>query len=433
MATTHEDERGAGTGDMNGRRNIVVVGASTAGMAAIEAIRNAGSMDRLTLIGDEPHLPYDRPPLSKGYLLGAQSAERLTLRPASYFDEQEIELRLGQRATGLDTSARQVRLQYGETISYDRLLIATGGEPRRLSAPGADLAGVHTLRSLDQARILGDQLRALAGSSGRLVIVGAGFIGLEIASVARTLGCDVTILEALETPLERVIGPRLGAVVAEIHRAHGVDLRLGDGVAAFHGVERVEAVETISGQRIACSLVLVGVGVRPADDWLRGAGLRMEDGVWVDQYCATTAPDVYAAGDIARWPYQPAGARHPVWVRLEHFDTALRQGATAGRNLLGERVPYAQVPYFWSEQYGLMLQYIGHATTWDMEVTRGVAGETAFLNFYLYGGRIVAALAVNRVRDVPALKKLIGATVTPDTLASEDVDLRTLARALPQT
>ncbi|MGH2485939.1 MAG: oxidoreductase C-terminal domain-containing protein, partial [Ktedonobacterales bacterium] len=200
-----------------------------------------------------------------------------------------------------------------------------------------------------------------------------------------------------------------------------------------HGGERVEAVETAAGERIPCALALVGVGARPADDWLRGAaGLRLEDGVWVDQFCATTAAGVYAAGDIARWPYQPPYASAPTWVRLEHFDHALRQGAAAARNLLGERVPYAQVPYFWSQQYGLMVQYVGHATVWDTEVSRGVPGEEPFLHFYLASGRIVAALAVNRIRDFAPLKKLLGATISPDILASEDADVRALARGLAQ-
>lgn len=413
-------------------RRIVVVGASTAGMAAVEAIRAAGSTDSLTLIGDEPYLPYDRPPLSKGLLQGSTTAEKLTLRPASYFEEQQVDVHLGQRAVALDTRARLVRLQGGASVPYDRLLIATGGAARHLSVPGADLPGVLSLRTLDQAQDLALQLRAIAADGNRLVIVGGGFIGLEIASVARSLGCAVTALEALATPLERAIGPGLGAVFAQIHRAHGVDLRLRSTVAAFHGGERVEAVETASGERISCALALVGVGVRPAVEWLRGSGLRLEDGVWVDECCATSVPDVYAAGDIARWPYRPLYASRATWVRLEHFDTALRQGAVAGRNLLGERAPFTQVPYFWSEQYGMMAQYVGHATTWDTEVSRGTPGEDPYIHFYLSGGRLVAALAVNRVRDLAPLKKLIGAEISPETLADDSVDLRGLARSLPQ-
>lgn len=413
-------------------QHIVIVGACTAGMAALEAIRGDGASEiSVTLIGDEPHLPYDRPPLSKGYLLGTQTSERLTLRPESYFAEQRVTLLLGQRATALDPAGQRVVLESGAAVAYDRLLIATGSVPRDLPVPGSTLAGIHTLRTLDQARVLGERLRALAAEGGALVIVGGGFIGLELASVARAFGCSVTVLEMLPTPLERVVGPRLGAVFAEIHRAHDVDLRLGQAVTAFHGKERVEAVETSSGERIGCSLVVVGAGVRPADDWLRGSGIRLEDGVWVDEYCATNLPNVYAAGDIARWPYQPAYASQPTWLRLEHFDTALRQGAVAGRNLLGQRTAFSPIPYFWSEQYGLMIQYVGHAQTWDTEVSRGAPGEAPFLHFYLANGRLVAALAVNRVRDLAPLKKLIGASVDPVTLASESVDLRALARSVP--
>lgn len=419
--------------EANAIESVVVVGASTAGLAAVEALRAASYTGKITLIGDEPALPYDRPPLSKGYLLGAQTADRLTLRPVSYFEEQRVELRLGQRATALDTASRLVHLANGDHVHYDRLLIATGSEPRRLPLPGADLPGVSTLRTLADATTLGNELRARAAASERVVIIGAGFIGLELASVARTLGCEVTVFEALAVPLERAIGPRLGAIFAAIHRAHGVDLRLGASVAAFHGRERVEAVQTSAGERIPCALVVVGVGVRPADDWLRGAaGLRLEDGVWVDEFCATTAPGVYAAGDIARWPYQAPYTGAPAWVRLEHFDHALRQGAIAARNLLGERVPYTHIPYFWSEQYGMMLQYVGHATTWDSEVSRGAPGEEPFLHFYLDNGRIVAALAVNRMRDLAPLKKLLGASVSPEILSSENSDLRALARGLAQ-
>jgi 3-phenylpropionate/trans-cinnamate dioxygenase ferredoxin reductase component len=380
------------------------------------------------LVGAEPHLPYERPPLSKGVLTGSTPVERVFLRDAAFYAGLDVELRLGARAAALDVGARVVTLDGGERLRFDRLLIATGGEPRRLAAPGADLPGVLYLRTLDDARALAAALREMAGRSGRVVIVGAGFIGAEVASGCRQLGIEVTMLEILPEPLGRALGDQVGAIFADIHRAHGVDLRLGEGVEAVRGDGRAEQVVTAAGASIPCELVVVGVGMRPADEWLRGSGLTLGDGVLVDEHCETSAPGVFAAGDVANWPYLRTGER----VRVEHYDHALRQGEAAARNMLGRRQPYIPVPYFWSDQYDLRVQYVGHAHAWDRVVLRGRPAEGPFTAFYLHGGRLRAALAVNQTRELGTLKRLIAADAMPDpeALADESRPLRSLVPAL---
>ncbi len=410
-----------------GIEHVVVVGANIAGASAVETLRREGYDGRLTLIGAEAELPYERPPLSKEYLLGERPEEQLILRPAAFYEEQRVALRLGARATALDAANREVALASGERIGFDRLLIATGSEVRRLPIPGADLEGVRYLRTLADGRALAAAIRAAADGAGRGVIIGAGFIGAEIASACRALGVDVTVIELLPLPLARVLGDEVGTIFAEIHRAHGVDLRLGERVAAIRGAGRVEEVVTVSGARLPCSFVLIGVGVTPAIEWLHGSGLVLDDGLIVDEFCESGVPGVFAAGDVARWPYRQPGDAAPTLVRLEHWDNALRQGEAAARNLLGRRAPYTPVPYFWSDQYNLRLQYVGYAETWDRLCFRGAPSGETWIAFYLKQGRLAAALAVNRIRDLVPLKKLVGMEVAPDVLADESVDLRALA------
>lgn len=407
--------------------NIVIVGGGIAAAGAIEALRREGYDGRITLVGAEPELPYERPPLSKGYLLGTTPEERLFPRPASYYADQHVELRLGMAATGLDAISREVLLANGERLGYERLLIATGGDAIRLRVPGAELAGIHYLRTLEDARSLVQAARMASESGGRVVVVGAGFIGAEAAAACRTVGLEVTMLEVLPVPLARVLGEEIGELYANVHRAHGVDLRLRDGIAAFRGTDRVEEVITASGARISCAFVIVGVGMRLATGWLEGSSIALDDGVLVDAYCESSAPGVYAAGDVARWPYTQAGMEVER-VRLEHFDNALRQGETAARNMLGQHRAYTPVPYFWSDQYDMMMQYVGYARTWEQVVIRGdlLAGEP-FAVFYLANGRVRAALAVNRARELAALKKLVGTVADPKALADESTDLKTLA------
>jgi 3-phenylpropionate/trans-cinnamate dioxygenase ferredoxin reductase component len=406
-------------------QTFVVVGASMAGASAVEGLRREGYAGRLALVGAEPHLPYERPPLSKGLLTGATPEASIFPRDAAFYAEQGIELRLGTRAVTLNPAARTVALSDGVELRFDRLLIATGGEARRLAAPGADLPGVFHLRTLEEARALAAGLHEQAAQGGRVVVVGAGFIGAEVAAGCRQLGIAVTMLEILPTPLGRVLGDEVGAIYADIHRAHGVDLRLGEGIGAIRGAGRVEEVVTAAGATIPCELVVVGVGMRPADAWLRGAGLALGDGVLVDAFCETSAQGIFAAGDVANWPYGPSGER----VRLEHYDNALRQGEAAARNMLGQRRPFTSVPYFWSDQYDMKLQYVGHAHAEDQVVLRGRLADGPFMAFYLRAGRLRAALAVNRVRELATLKRLVAADIAPDpeALADEESNLRSLA------
>jgi 3-phenylpropionate/trans-cinnamate dioxygenase ferredoxin reductase subunit len=408
-------------------RSIVIAGASLAGASAADALRRQGFDGELILVGAEREPPYERPPLSKAVLAGKEDEDRVFLRPADWYEEQQItDLRLGVRAVDLD-AGHALLLDDSERLPYDRLLIATGAVPRTLDIPGADLPGVHTLRSLDDARAISADLTA----GGPVVVVGAGFIGAEVASVCRTRGLTVTVIEPLAVPMARALGEEVGNLFAELHRAHGVDLRLRAGVTAIRGVDRAEEVITSSGARIPAATVVIGVGVRPADGWLASSSLARVDGVVVDEYCATNLSGVYAAGDVARWPYRPAGGAETL-VRLEHYDNAIRQAENAARNMLGEQIAYAPVPYFWTEQFDWMAQYVGYAERWDQLVYRGEPAAGAGAIFYLDAGRLRAVLSINRIRDLGALRKLVGAgaQLDPALFADESLDLRELAKRL---
>lgn len=402
----------------------VIVGAGLAGGRAAETLRQQGFEGRVVLLGAEPERPYERPPLSKDYLWGKREEEEVFLRPAGYYAEQDIDLWLDVHATALDPAAQRLDLADGRALRYDMLLIATGATPRRLNAPGADLDGVLYLRTLRDARALRRRIQ----SGGRVVVVGAGFIGAEVAASCREAGLEVTMLEALDAPLERALGRAIGLAYAEIHRAHGVDLRLGEGVAALRGHGRVEQVVTASGALIDCDFVVVGVGVSPATGWLDGSGVALGNGVLVDEYCRASAPNVFAAGDVAHWWHPTLGER----LRVEHFDHAQHHGVAAARNMLGAGAAYAPVPYFWSEQYDVKLHYVGHASGNDEAVLRGRIGDEAWSVFYLRDGRVRAALAVNRYKDAAAARKIIAAArpVDPAVLADEGSDLRALSKSL---
>lgn len=408
---------------------IAIVGANIAGTSTAEALRRAGYDGRLTLIGAESELPYERPPLSKEFLAGHVDASQLTLRPRAFYYEQRIELWLGQRATALDAATRTITLANGERHRFDRIALATGSELLPLPVPGADLPGVHYLRTLADGQALLAALRAGASHRGRVVVIGAGFIGSEVAAGCRVAGMDVTLIEMLATPLERALGPEMGALLADVHRAHGVEVRTGETVAAIRGDGRAEEVVTASGARIPCDFVVVGAGVRPATDWLADSGLTLANGVVVDATCASSAPGIFAAGDVANWPYQPAESAPPLRVRLEHWDNALRQGETVARNLLGAGVAYRHIPYFWSDQYDLKLQYIGYTPTWDQIVARGNPPES-FVAFYLLAGRVRAAFSGNRQRDLVTLKRLVGAdpVLSPELLHDDQRPLKDLLK-----
>lgn len=401
---------------------FVIVGASLAGGRAAEALRAQGFGGRVILVGEEAERPYDRPPLSKEYLQGKCPKERLYLRPASFYEEQGIEQWYGRRATALDAPQHLLTLDDGSTIRYDKLLIATGGSPRRLNLPGGDLEGIHYLRTLEDSQ----RLRQEVESAHRAVVVGAGFIGSEVAASCRQRGLEVTILEALPAPLSRALGDEVGRMVGAIHGDHGVALRCGVTITGFRGRQRVEGVELADGEVLPCDFVAVGIGIVPRVEFLEGSGVPLENGVVVDDRCASVTEGVYAAGDVANWWHPTLNCR----LRVEHWDNAQNQGTHAAGAMLGKAEPYAPVPFFWSDQYDLNIQYVGHGSPMHEIVVRGNPEERSFSVFFLDGGRVRAALTMNRPRDLAAARRLIpsGTPVTAEQIRDESVDLRRLAR-----
>jgi NADPH-dependent 2,4-dienoyl-CoA reductase/sulfur reductase-like enzyme len=370
--------------------HLVVVGASLAGLRAVEAARRAGFSGVITLVGAEEHLPYDRPPLSKEFLTADEQPAATTLREESVLrDELQVLLRLGSPATGLDTTEHTVWVG-DDPLHYTGLVIATGASPRTL--PGAeDLAGVHVLRTLDDAR----QIRTALDARARTVVVGAGFIGSEIASSARQRGSTVTVIEAMPTPLARPVGEQMGAVLASLHERNGTSLRCGVGVDSLVGTDRVEAVRLADGTLIEADLVVVGVGVAPNTDWLATSGLELGNGIECDKTLQTSAPGVYAAGDLASWPNPLFDTR----MRLEHWTIAAEQGGVAARHAIDPEsaTAFATVPYFWSDWYGKRIQFVGVAAGADevQHVAGDLEGES-FLALYRRGDHLIGALGLEQ-------------------------------------
>lgn len=399
---------------------FVIVGAGLAGGRAAEALRREGFDGRVVLVGDERDPPYDRPPLSKEYLRGQMERSRLFIHDPEVYERQGIDLRLGVRAVRLDPEARVVELDTGERLGFERLLLATGGRVRRLAAEGGHLMGVHYLRTIGESEAIGAELRPGA----RLVVVGAGFIGSEVAASARQKGLSVTVLEIAEAPLERALGTEMGQIYAEIHREHGVHLRTGEGVVRIEGDERVRRVVTTSGAVVECDAVVIGVGIEPETTLAQQAGLAVDNGVVVDEYCETSHPGIFATGDVANFLSPVLGER----LRVEHWANAQNQAVAAARNMLGRHEPYAEVPWFWSDQYELNMQYVGHASGWDEVVLRGDVQGRRFTAFYVKDGLLRAAMAVNRHRDVPPSRELIRRRipVLAARLRDPDFELRSL-------
>ncbi|HVS42326.1 MAG TPA: FAD-dependent oxidoreductase [Candidatus Dormibacteraeota bacterium] len=400
-------------------KRVVIVGASTAGRSAAVALREGGHDGEVILLGEEPDPPYDRPQLSKEYLRGAVALDDV-IRPLRLWPEHAIETRLGVRARRVLPEESAVELDGGERVGYDALVLATGVRNRRLQVPGAGLEGVLDLRDVAGS----DRIRAAAGPGRRAVVVGMGFIGCEVAAALRHLGAEVTAVEPLAVPLERSVGETVGRVVEGLHRDHGVDLRLGEGVTAFEGDGRVERVVTRGGGAIECDLVVVGVGVEPAVETVAGTAIEVGDGIVVDERCRTGIPGILAAGDVARHLHPVAG-RH---LRVEHWQNAVQQGKVAASTILGGDAVHDEIPWFWSDQYDCNIQYAGFAEPWDRLVVRGSLEDRSFTAFQLRDGRVVAAVAVNQGRDLRRTVPLIrsGAVVDPERLADPEVDLRTL-------
>jgi NADPH-dependent 2,4-dienoyl-CoA reductase/sulfur reductase-like enzyme len=377
---------------------IVIAGASVAGLTTAETLRRKGYDGKLTLIGDEPHPPYDRPPLSKQILAGTWEPERAALRSEEQLAELDADIRLGPAATGLDITNRRVRLSDGDRIGFDGLVIATGVTPRRL--PGCDLAGVYVLRTLDDALALRGAL--LAGP--RVVVVGAGFLGTEVAAAARTMGLEVTLSAPQPTPMRRLFGDRIGALVAELHRDHGTRLRCGVPVRRLCGADgRVTGVELADGTMLPADVVVLAVGSRPATGWLDGSGLRLEDGVVCDELCRA-APGIYAAGDVASWHNPHFGTR----MRLEHRMNATEQAVSVAGNLLGDKIPFAPVPYFWTDQYDTKIQAYGiFPPGAEFQILHGDPTDRRFTAAYTYNDTVVGVIGWNHPRELRRLRPLV--------------------------
>lgn len=400
----------------------VILGGGLASHRAAMALRDAEFDGEVIIIGDEPVRPYDRTFLSKAFLQGTKDTGDLFFHSEDEYADWEIDLLPGTRATAVDFATRRLTLDSGDTLGYDKLLIATGASPVRLRQPGFDLPGVHYLRNLADAQAI--QAGIVAGT--RVVVVGASFIGSEVAASARMLGASVTLVDPVSAPMATALGEEIGRIFAGIHQEHGVDLRMGTRVVELRGHGRVEEAVTAEGERIACDLVVVGVGVRPETTLFAGTGLEIDNGIVVDQFCATNVPGVYAAGDVANW-WHPTLERR---IRVEHFDNAALQGAAAGRSMAGQPKAYAPVPYFWSDQYDVNLQYAGFPGRAEQTVLRGDPGTASMTVFSLTRGRIQAVATVNQSRDLRPARQLIesGARVDPEILANLKTDLRALAR-----
>src|SRR5262245_41408587 len=398
----------------------VIVGASLAGATAAVTLRQEGADGTITWIGAEKEFPYERPPLSKTYLRGETPFETALVRPPAFYAEQGIETIFGCRAVRIDASGRFVELDDGGRVPFDRLLIATGGRNRRFSVAGADLDGIYNLRTVQDA----DRIRAETIAGRRVVVVGMGFIGSEVAASLRQKNLDVVAIEPSKTPLARVLGEDVGQRLADLHQAHGVRTVFEDTVVAFEGTSRVERVLTKGGQRLECDFVVVGIGIEPAVDVLDGSGVHVDNGVVVDEYCQTNVSGIYAAGDVANH-YHPLFKRR---IRVEHWQNAIKQGTAAARNMLGRQVPYDEVHWFWSDQYEANLQYAGFHSTWEQLVVRGRLDSDSFLACYVNEGRIESFVGLNRAKDLRRVIPLINALrpVDLEQLRDESVDLRSL-------
>ncbi|MFI2349586.1 NAD(P)/FAD-dependent oxidoreductase [Streptomyces sp. NPDC019443] len=417
---------------VDAHRTFVIVGGGLAGAKAAETLRAEGFTGRVILIGDERDHPYERPPLSKGYLSGKEERDSVFVHEPAWYAQADVELHLGQTVVAVDRDAKSVRLGDGTVLHYDKLLLATGAEPRRLDIPGTELAGVHHLRRLAHADRLRQVLTALGRDNGHLVIAGAGWIGLEVAAAARGYGAEVTVVEPEPTPLHQVIGPELGQVFTELHREHGVRFHFGARLTEITGQDgMVLSVRTGDGEEHPAHDVLAAIGAAPRAALAEAAGLALADrahggGIAVDAALRTSDPDIYAAGDVA-------AAHHPLLesrLRVEHWANALNGGPAAARSMLGQDVSYDRIPYFFSDQYDLGLEYSGWAPpgSYEQVVLRGDVGKREFIAFWLKDRRVLAGMNVNVWDVTDPIQQLIrsGNPVDPDALADPSVPLTSL-------
>jgi 3-phenylpropionate/trans-cinnamate dioxygenase ferredoxin reductase subunit len=405
----------------------VIVGGGFSGGNAAATLREEGFAGPVVIVGPEPGVPFGRPPLSKTYLRSAEDLEGWYVRPTGWYADHGVDIRRASVA-GVDPAAHTVVLDSGESISYQKVLIATGARNRRLGVPGAELPGIHYLRTVAEC----DAIKQEAVAGRRAVVVGMGFIGCEVAASLTQLGVQVTAVFPGRAPLDRVLGGQVGALIGTIHRANGVELLAGDQVAAFEGAERVEAIVTAAGRRIPCDFAVAGIGVEPDTPAVAGSSIAEDNGILVDELCRTSVADVYAAGDVANH-------LHPLFgrIRVEHYNNAEKQGTAAARSMLGSTAPYDYVHTFWSDQYEHTIEYVGHVTKWDEFVVRGSVEEGKLVGFYLVDGVVRAAIGLDRGGDpeldhdseMAASARLVAARARParGVLADEHADLWSLA------
>ena len=399
---------------------VVIVGAGHGAGQLVASLRQRKFSGEVTLIGDEPSLPYQRPPLSKKYLSGELDASRLLVKPPSFYEENAVSLHLGTRVRSIDRGQMQAVTDSGRTHSYDTLVIATGSTPRRIGVPGANLEGVAYLRSITDV----DAIRSSLRKGQQAAIVGAGYIGLEVAAVLTKMGIKVTIVEAMDRAMSRVVSPAISAFYESAHREHGVKFRFSAGVSGFLGEQRVAGVRLDNGDEIGAELVIVGIGIVPNVDLAANAGLDTNDGILVDSACRTSDQRVFAIGDCTRHPNSILGRD----LRLESVQNALEQAKTAAGNICGEVLEYVQVPWFWSDQYDLKLQIAGLSQGYDRTVMRGHESQRALSCLYLKGNRLLAVDAINRPKDFMQAKALIAGRASIDIdRAQTDVELKDLA------
>ncbi|HEX7237194.1 MAG TPA: FAD-dependent oxidoreductase [Gammaproteobacteria bacterium] len=400
--------------------HLVIVGGGQAAAQAVQSLRQQSFAGAITLLCDEPYPPYQRPPLSKKYFAGELARERLLLRPPAFYAEKGVTLELGARAEQIDPTARRVTLRDGRSLAYDRLLLATGSRARALPVPGVDLPGVHYLRTITDV----DAILASLAPGARVLLIGAGYIGLEVAASARQRGFEVTVLEAADRVMSRAVSTEVSAFYEACHRAAGVAIHCGALVKAIHGAARVAAVETSDGRQFSCDVVIVGIGIEPNVELAARAGLECSNGIVVDECARTADPNIVAAGDCTNHPHPLLERR----VRLESVPNAIHQAKVAAASLLGTPTPYSEVPWFWSDQYDLKLQIAGLSTGYDQVVLRGDPAARSFAAFYLRAGQLLAVDAVNSPREFIAGKKLVAnrARIAPDVLRDAKIDLTPL-------
>jgi 3-phenylpropionate/trans-cinnamate dioxygenase ferredoxin reductase subunit len=414
--------------ERTGTKPLVIIGGGKAGGTAAATLREEGFSGPVVVISAEPGIPFGRPPLSKTYLRSAEDLEDWYIKPAGWYEEQDVDLLAESTVASIDATAHTLALASGRELDYEKVLIATGGRNRRLRIPGAELPGIYYLRTVAEC----DAIKREAIAGRRAVVVGMGFIGCEVAASLTQLGLEVTAVFPGSNPLERILGEQIGALIGDIHRSHGVRLMPGAEVAGFEGTDRLAAVLTANGERVGCDFAVVGVGIDPEVPAVSGFSMEQQNGILVDDLCRSTAADIYAAGDVANHLHPVLGR-----LRVEHYNSAEHHGATAARSMLGSTVPFDYIHNFWSDQYEHILQYVGHATRWNDFVVRGSVRDGKAIGFYLDGGVLRAAIGFDRGGDpewepdseMAACAQLVAQRSQPDrgALTDEHIDLRSLA------